>query len=87
MVSPEPQKVTPHTIRHTAAMHLLQSGVEVNVIRSWLGHVSIATTNRYIEIDLEVKRKALEACEVGRGHRPAAGWQTSPDILTWLESL
>jgi site-specific recombinase XerD len=72
---------------HTTAMHLLQSGVEVNVIRSWLGHVSIATTNRYIEIDLEMKRKALEACEVGRGEPPAAGWRSSPDILTWLESL
>ena len=81
------RKVTPHTIRHTTAMHLLQSGVEVNVIRSWLGHVSIATTNRYIEIDLEMKRKALEACEVGRGEPPAAGWRSSPDILTWLESL
>jgi integrase/recombinase XerD len=81
------RKVTPHTIRHTTAMHLLQSGVEVNVIRSWLGHVSIATTNRYIEIDLEMKRKALEACEVGRRESPAAGWRSSPDILTWLESL
>jgi site-specific recombinase XerD len=81
------QKVTPHTIRHTTAMHLLQSGVEVNVIRSWLGHASIATTNRYIEIDLEMKRKALEACEVGRGGSPPVSWQSSPDILTWLESL
>ena len=81
------RKVTPHTIRHTKAMHLLQSGVEVNVIRSWLGHVSIPTTNRYIEIDLEMKRKALEACEIGRGDHPADGWQSSRDILTWLESL
>jgi integrase/recombinase XerD len=81
------RKVTPHTIRHTTAMHLLQSGVEVNVIRSWLGHASIATTNRYIEIDLEMKRKALETCEVGRGEPQAAVWQSSPDILTWLESL
>jgi integrase/recombinase XerD len=79
--------MTPHTIRDTTAMHLLQSGVEVNVIRSWLGHVSIATTNRYIEIDLEMKRKALETCEVGLGRTPEAGWRSSPDILTWLESL
>ena len=60
----ESRRVTPHTFRHTTAMHLLQSGVEVNVIRSWLGHVSIATTNRYIEIDLAMKAKALAACEV-----------------------
>jgi integrase len=67
-------------------MHLLQSGVEVNVIRSWLGHVSIATTNRYIEIDLAMKAKALAACEVTS---PIADEATSrrPDILAWLESL
>jgi integrase/recombinase XerD len=81
------QNVTPHTIRHTTAMHLLQSGVEVNVIRSWLGHTSIATTNRYIEIDLAMKRKAMETCEVGQGEPPPANWRSSPDILTWLESL
>ena len=81
------RKVTPHTIRHTTAMHLLQSGVEVNVIRSWLGHVSLATTNRYIEIDLAMKTKALEACQVGEGEATAPSWQTNPDILTWLESL
>jgi hypothetical protein len=63
------------------------SGVEVNVIRSWLGHASIATTNRYIEIDFEMKRKALEACEVARGKPPVAGWRSSPDILTWRIAL
>ena len=81
------RQVTPHTLRHTTAMHLLQSGVEVNVIRSWLGHVSIATTNRYIEIDLAMKAKALAACEVTS---PAPGdgtSQRSPEILEWLESL
>jgi integrase/recombinase XerD len=68
-------------------MHLLQSGVEVNVIRSWLGHMSISTTNRYIEIDLAMKAKALQTCEVAS---PASGEATgsrSPDILAWLESL
>ena len=80
--------VTPHTIRHTSAMHLLQSGVELNVIRSWLGHVSIATTNRYVEIDLAMKRKALETCEVGASEAPIqASWQSEADILNWLESL
>jgi len=81
-------KVTPHTFRHTTAMHLLQSGVEVNVIRSWLGHASITTTNRYIEIDLAMKRKALETCEVGAsGAPPEASWRSDVDILAWLESL
>ena len=80
-------KVTPHTIRHTTAMHLLQSGVEVNVIRSWLGHVSISTTNRYIEIDLAMKAKALETCQLGDSASQAASWRSDPDILTLLESL
>jgi integrase/recombinase XerD len=81
------RQVTPHTLRHTTAMHLLQSGVEVNVIRSWLGHVSIATTNRYIEIDLAMKAKALAACEVTSPGSSEATGPRSPDILTWLESL
>jgi site-specific recombinase XerD len=80
-------RVTPHTFRHTTAMHLLQSGVEVNVIRSWLGHVSIATTNRYIEIDLTMKWKALENCGVGQDEGCAGRWRSDPDILAWLESL
>lgn len=79
--------VTPHTLRHTTAMHLLQSGVEVNVIRAWLGHVSITTTSRYVEIDLAMKAKALEACEVGAPVAPPPSWQANPDILAWLESL
>ena len=80
-------RVTPHVLRHTTAMHLLQSGVEVNVIRSWLGHVSITTTNRYVEIDLAMKRKTLETCEVGSSKPPTAPWRSDPDILAWLESL
>ena len=68
-------------------MHLLQSGVEVNVIRSWLGHVSIATTNRYIEIDLAMKAKALAACEVTSSAPSDATNPRSTDILAWLESL
>jgi site-specific recombinase XerD len=79
--------ITPHVLRHTTAMHLLQSGVEVNVIRSWLGHVSIVTTSRYIEIDLTMKAKALETCEVTKTENSITPWRAVPDILTWLESL
>jgi site-specific recombinase XerD len=79
--------ITPHTLRHTTAMHLLQSGVEVNVIRSWLGHASIATTNRYVEIDLAMKREALQTCEVGSAGEATPTWEADPDILAWLESL
>ena len=81
------RRVTPHVLRHTTAMHLLQSGVEVNVIRSWLGHASVSTTNHYVEIDLARKAKALEKCEIGPQEPPRANWRSDPDLLSWLESL
>src|SRR5258707_7073949 len=58
------KRVSPHTIRHTTATHLLRAGVDINTIRAWLGHVSLATTNIYAEVDLEMKAKALAKCEV-----------------------
>jgi site-specific recombinase XerD len=81
------KKITPHTIRHTTAMHLLQSGVDINVIRSWLGHVNLATTHRYVEIDLAMKAKALAACELPDNQGLRRRWRPKQDILTWLESL
>jgi site-specific recombinase XerD len=86
MASLANRQVTPHTFRHTTAMHLLQSGVEVNVISSWLGHVSITTTNRYIEIDLAMKAKALESCDLSDAPSQKS-WPPKPDILAWLDSL
>ncbi len=85
------KRISPHTIRHTTAMHLLQSGVELSVIRSWLGHSSVETTNQYCHIDLQMKAKALERCEARYQHddgvtRPPS-WKASPDILAWLKSL
>lgn len=56
--------LSPHTIRHTTATHLLRAGVDINTIRAWLGHVSLATTNIYAEVDLEMKERALTTCEV-----------------------
>lgn len=58
-----PRPISPHVFRHTAAVHLLESGVEINVIRGWLGHVSLETTNRYAEITASIKEKALRLCE------------------------
>ena len=55
--------VSPHRIRHTPAMHLLRSGVDINTIRVWLGHVSLETTYVYAESDLKMKAKALARCE------------------------
>ncbi len=83
------RKIGPHTFRHTTAMHLLQSGVDLNMIRSWLGHSSIETTHGYIELDMEMKRKTLQSCEkflpkVGK-HGPS--WQRDKGILEWLSRL
>jgi len=80
------KQVTPHTFRHTTAMHLLQSGVEINVIKNWLGHVSVATTNRYVQIDLEMKAKALESCKIGQ-NKSRQRQKITPELMTWLESL
>ena len=57
------KRVSPHTLRHTTAMHLLQSGVAFNVIALWLGHESTTTTHRYVEADLAMKEKALARLE------------------------
>ena len=52
-------RVSPHTIRHTTAMHMLQSGVDLSVIAMWLGHESPSTTHQYVEADLAMKDRAL----------------------------
>lgn len=81
--------ITPHTFRHTTAMHLLQSGVDLNMIRSWLGHASIETTNLYVEIDLEMKQKTLQACEklLPKTGKKGPSWQRNPNVLEWLSTL
>jgi integrase/recombinase XerD len=58
------KRVSPHTLRHTTAMHLLRAGVDINTIRAWLGHVSLQTTHLYAESDLKMKAKALAECEL-----------------------
>jgi len=56
------KNVTPHTFRHTTALHMIRSDVDITVVKDWLGHANITTTSLYIEIDTEMKRKALEKC-------------------------
>ena len=72
-------------------MHLLESGVEVNVIRGWLGHVSLDTTNRYAELTLRAKAAALRACEpvcgTSAGGRRNAVWKDDKLLLDWLNAL
>lgn len=57
------KRISPHCLRHTCAVHMLRSGVDINTIRAWLGHVSLDTTNIYAEVDLEMKAKALAQCD------------------------
>ena len=70
-------------------MHLLQSNVDLNMIRSWLGHASIETTHGYVEIDLEMKRKTLQSAEklIPAKRNAGLSWKKSPDILAWLSGL
>lgn len=80
------KRVSPHTLRHTTAVHLLRAGVDINTIRAWLGHVSLETTNRYAEVDLETKAKALETCAVTDFNRTPA-WHKDRDLMAFLSSL
>jgi site-specific recombinase XerD len=82
------KKVTPHTLRHATAMHLLQSGVELTVIKSWLGHVHISTTHAYTEIDLKMKQKALSRCTpLNDGAKLDDLIHHNEDVIRWLHSL
>lgn len=84
------RRVSPHTFRHTAAVHLLEAGVEVNVIRGWLGHADLTTTNRYAEINTKAKQQALLATEppgTSAASRSKPIWRTDETLLNWLASL
>jgi integrase/recombinase XerD len=79
------KNVHPHTFRHTTALHLLQAGVDLNTIRCWLGHADISTTNRYVELDLEMKRKALSSVAAPSGQ--SRRLTMDDDMLAWLDSI
>jgi site-specific recombinase XerD len=83
------RRVTPHVMRHSCAVALLQAGVDVSVIRDYLGHASVATTSRYITTNLQMKRDVLEAFWKRAGLVPNAPkkWHPSPKLLAFLESL
>jgi integrase/recombinase XerD len=91
MPSLNTKRVSPHSVRHTTAVHLLRAGVDINTIRAWLGHVSLDTTSRYAQVDLEMKAKALAACAItGRdrpGHPSAAVQRKPQDLMGFLASV
>lgn len=79
------QHLSPHVIRHTTAMHLLQSGVDITTIAAWLGHARLSTTHEYVQIDLRMKQAAIAAdqaiADLSDAKYPAQ------DIIDWLERL
>lgn len=81
------QPVSPHSLRHTKGMHLLQSGVPLEVIRDFLGHVDIKTTQIYAHSNLEMKRKALEAVSGDSAVAKLPSWQENKTLLDWLHTL
>ena len=81
--------ITPHVLRHSCAVALLQAGTDVTVIRDYLGHASVATTGRYITTDLQMKRDAMQAFWKKAGLEPANAkpWKPKADLLAFLKSL
>jgi integrase/recombinase XerD len=85
------RSISPHIWRRSTAVHLLESGVEVNVIRAWLGHVSLETTNHYAEITIRMKEEALKQCNppstVSERFPRKPVWRNDASLLKWLQSL
>lgn len=79
--------VTPHSFRHATAVHLVAAGVDITVIRSWLGHVSLDTTNHYAQANLETKRKALELVGAPSASNVPPSWKRDASLMEWLDTL
>ena len=82
------KRLHPHCMRHSTAVHLLKSGVDLASIANWMGHVSVNTTNKYVTLDLEMKRQAIEKAQPADLNCVAKkSWRQEPNIIEWLESL
>ncbi|MCO5167733.1 MAG: site-specific integrase [Planctomycetes bacterium] len=80
------KRVTPHVLRHTTAVHLLQAGVDRSVIALWLGHESVETTQMYLDADLSTKEAALEKTRPTNS-RAARRYAPGDRLLAFLSSL
>jgi len=80
-----PESINPHMFRHTKALHLLESGVNLIYIRDLLGHVSVTTTEIYLRADTELKRAALESVYPDVVTQDIPEWMENTEILNWLE--
>lgn len=82
------KRLHPHSARHSTAIHLLRSGVDVSTIAHWLGHGHINTANKYLSIGLDAKREALaKAGPLLKGARHSAKWRKNPDLIAQLQAL
>lgn len=83
------KRITPHVLRHSCAVALLQSGTDITVIRDYLGHASVATTGRYLATNLQMKRDALDTFWEHAGIEPAQAkpWKPQANLLAFLQSL
>lgn len=81
-----PRFVSPHVIRHSKAMHLLQAGVNLVYIRDLLGHVSVTTTEVYARADGKMKREALMKASAETADE-LAPWKQDADLMSWLKTL
>jgi site-specific recombinase XerD len=82
-----PDSLNPHMFRHTKAMHLLDSGVNLVYIRDLLGHVSVTTTEHYARVNSETKRKVLESAYTEFVTQDIPDWQDDMDLLKWLNDF
>jgi site-specific recombinase XerD len=81
------KRVSPHTFRHSVGVQLVAADVDVTVIRNWLGHARLDTTNIYARANLATKRKALEKVDAKTKPSRPPRWKQDPDLLAWLDSL
>jgi site-specific recombinase XerD len=81
------KRVSPHRFRHSTATSLVAAGVDVTVIRSWLGHERLDTTNVYARANMETKRKALEKVDPSMRPGKPPRWKRDVELLEWLDSL
>ena len=82
--------ITPHTFRHTIALHLIESGVDIVLVKEWLGHEDLRTTSHYLEVSVERKRAALDKVpppEIGNTKEPEIAHWKQPVVMAFLTNL
>lgn len=81
------EKISPHCLRHSKAMHMVEAGINLIYIRDFLGHESIETTQVYAKANPEIRRKAIEKMESKTASLSMSDWNENPDIMSFLHSL